>query len=116
MALSSSLPLNDTARVRRITRSFGDIMLLSQYIHELLMVHALNKTIGPPDPIPVLTRRERECLMLAAQGLTSEDISRCMCISKRTVQLHCDSFRSKLGAANRQEAVALAIKRGIIVI
>jgi DNA-binding CsgD family transcriptional regulator len=30
--------------------------------------------------------------------------------------MHFDSVRLKLGAANRQEAVALAIKRGIIVV
>jgi len=32
----------------------------------------------------------------------------------RTVQYHFDSIRSKLGAANRQEAVALAVRDGVI--
>jgi LuxR family quorum-sensing system transcriptional regulator SolR len=35
-------------------------------------------------------------------------------ISERTVQFHFDGIRSKLGAANRQEAVAKAISAGII--
>ena len=35
-------------------------------------------------------------------------------ISERTVQFHFDGIRSKLGAANRQEAIAKAIAAGII--
>jgi len=116
MALNSAQQIITVERTREIASDFGNIMLFSQYLHELLMVPAIDKAVGPPDPPPSLTRRERECLSLGARGLGSYDISQCMAITPRTVQLHFDSARTKLGAANRQEAVALAIKHGIIVV
>jgi DNA-binding NarL/FixJ family response regulator len=51
---------------------------------------------------------------MAAHGLVGEDIAFKLSISLRTVQHHFDSIRSKLGAANRQEAVALGLETGII--
>lgn len=114
IALSSAIPINDEARLIQINRTFGDIMLFGQYFHELLMTALLDRAVGPVDQGKPLSPRERECLALGAKGLASEDISLCMSITVRTVQMHFDSVRAKLGAANRQEAVALAIKRGII--
>ena len=61
-----------------------------------------------------LSKRERECLTMAARGLTGEDIAIKLSISLRTVQHHFDSIRSKLGAATRQEAVYRATRSGEI--
>ncbi|MEP7062123.1 MAG: LuxR family transcriptional regulator [Betaproteobacteria bacterium] len=116
MALSSAIPFNDDIRLEQINRIFGEIMLFGQYFHELLMTALLDKAVGPVDQGKPLSPRERECLAHVARGLASEDISQRMSITVRTVQMHFDSVRAKLGAANRQEAVALAIKRGIIVV
>ena len=44
--------------------------------------------------------------------MTTDDISLKLDISSRTVQFHFDSIRSKLGAANRQEAIALGVQTG----
>jgi DNA-binding CsgD family transcriptional regulator len=115
MALSSKIPTNDDVRLQQINRNLGDIMLFGQYFHELLMTSLVDKEIGPLNYLP-LSPRERECLLFIARGLGSEDVAQCMSISVRTVQMHVDSIRAKLGAANRQEAVALAIKHGLIVV
>ena len=48
------------------------------------------------------------------QGLITDDIAVKLEISPRTVQFHFVSIRSKLGAANRQEAVALAVQSGVV--
>lgn len=61
-----------------------------------------------------LSDRERQCLTMAARGLTSDDMAYKLGITERTVRFHFSSIRSKLGAANRQEAVAKAIKGGLI--
>ncbi|TMH10837.1 MAG: helix-turn-helix transcriptional regulator, partial [Betaproteobacteria bacterium] len=58
--------------------------------------------------------RERECLTLASRGLTSEDIAARLEISPRTVEFHFAGIRSKLAAANRQEAIAKAMAAGLI--
>ncbi len=63
-----------------------------------------------------MSRREREVLTLVARGLTTEDVAQRLGISPRTVQFHLDSVRTKLGAANRQEAIAIATRAGYIVI
>jgi len=116
MALSSAMPFNDAARLQQINSNFGDIMLFGQYFHELIMTGLLDRAVGPINQGKSLSPRERECLVFIARGLDSEDISGRMSITVRTVQMHVDSMRTKLGASNRQEAVALAIKRGIIVV
>jgi DNA-binding CsgD family transcriptional regulator len=53
-----------------------------------------------------LSGRERECPTLASHGLTSDDIAGRLEISSRTVEFHFAGIRSKLAAANRQEAIA----------
>ena len=46
--------------------------------------------------------------------MTTEDIAIKLEIKSRTVQFHFDSIRTKLGAANRQEAIALAVQSGVV--
>jgi LuxR family transcriptional regulator len=60
-----------------------------------------------------LTRREIEVLRMVARGHTSQDIGIKLAITPRTVKFHMDSARTKMSAANRQEAVALAVKAGL---
>jgi len=52
-----------------------------------------------------LTRREREILLLVADGLTSREIASTLYISHRTVEVHRAKLMNKLDAAN---AIALA--------
>ncbi|UUQ64985.1 LuxR family transcriptional regulator [Pseudomonas fuscovaginae UPB0736] len=55
-----------------------------------------------------LTRRERECLQWAAEGLTAKDIAEQLHRSLATVTLHLASAMHKLGAKNRVQAVLRA--------
>jgi len=61
-----------------------------------------------------LSPREREVLRSVARGLTTDDIAEKLDISERTVRFHLDSVRTKLGAANRQEAVAMGMQLGLV--
>jgi len=63
---------------------------------------------------PELTSREREVLELVAAGLPNKGIALRLNISDHTVKYHLASVLSKLGAASRAEAVALAARRGLI--
>ena len=61
---------------------------------------------------PELTRREREVLGLIADGRTNRQIAGRWFITEKTASVHVSSILSKLGAANRGEAAALAHRAG----
>jgi DNA-binding NarL/FixJ family response regulator len=61
-----------------------------------------------------LTPRESEVLRYVAAGQTNKAIALKLGISEHTVKFHLSSAMSKLGAASRAEAVATAIRRGLI--
>jgi two-component system, NarL family, response regulator LiaR len=61
-----------------------------------------------------LTEREREVLALLAQGLNNNQIAERLVISVSTAKFHVSSVLSKLGAATRTEAVALAFEHKLV--
>jgi DNA-binding NarL/FixJ family response regulator len=61
-----------------------------------------------------LTPREAEVLRYVADGLTNKAMALKMGISEHTVKFHLGSAMNKLGAASRAEAVAIAMRRGLI--
>ena len=65
------------------------------------------------DPHDPLTTREREVAVLIARGLTSREIAEALVISERTVDVHADRIRSKLGLRSRIEIAAWTIEHGL---
>jgi two-component system, NarL family, response regulator YdfI len=63
-----------------------------------------------------LTRREREVLQMLAAGLGNKEIAARLAISDHTAKFHVASILGKLGAATRTEAVALGIRRGLVLL
>ena len=61
-----------------------------------------------------LSPREREIMGLLSQGLSGEEAARQLYLSPETVRTHVRNAMSKLGAATRAHAVALALHRGEI--
>jgi DNA-binding NarL/FixJ family response regulator len=72
-------------------------------------------TTAPP-LAETLTKRERDVLELLAEGLPNKAIAARLLISDQTVKFHVAAICGKLGAANRTEAVRLAIRQGLIAI
>ncbi len=62
----------------------------------------------------VLTTREVEILKLVADGLSNRAIAQKLSISPNTVKYHIKNILTKLDVQNRTEAVAIALKKGII--
>jgi DNA-binding NarL/FixJ family response regulator len=62
----------------------------------------------------LLTAREREVLVLVAEGLSDKAIAERLYISPRTVANHVNNMLGKLGVASRSAAVALAIRNRLI--
>jgi two-component system, NarL family, response regulator YdfI len=63
-----------------------------------------------------LTRREREVLQMLAAGLANKEIAARLNISDHTAKFHVAAILGKLGAATRTEAVALGIRRGLVLL
>ena len=61
-----------------------------------------------------LSPREREIMGLLSQGLSGEQAAQRLFLSSETVRTHVRNAMTKLGAATRAHAVALAIQRGEI--
>ena len=61
-----------------------------------------------------LTTREIEILKSVAEGTRNRDIAERFFISEDTVKAHVRHIMEKLGAADRTQAVAIAVRRGII--
>jgi DNA-binding NarL/FixJ family response regulator len=61
-----------------------------------------------------VTVREMEVLRLVADGLTNPQISRGLSISLSTVNHHIHNILDKLGAKTRTEAVAIAVREGLV--
>jgi DNA-binding NarL/FixJ family response regulator len=62
-----------------------------------------------------LTAREIDVLRLLAEGLSHEEIGSRLSISSETVRTHVRKAADRLGAATRTQAVAMALRSGIIV-
>jgi len=61
-----------------------------------------------------LTSREIEVLSQVAEGNRNRDIGEKLFITEETVKVHIKNIMGKLGASDRTQAVAIAIRRGII--
>jgi DNA-binding NarL/FixJ family response regulator len=61
-----------------------------------------------------LTERERDVMQHVAEGSRNRDIAERLLISEETVKAHLRHIMEKLGAADRTQAVAIAVRRGII--
>jgi DNA-binding CsgD family transcriptional regulator len=61
-----------------------------------------------------ISRRELECLKLTANGYTSEEIARLLKLSVHTANQYLTQSAQKLNAVNRTQAVAKALRLGLI--
>lgn len=61
-----------------------------------------------------MTTREIEVLAQVAEGNRNRDIAEKLSITEETVKVHVKHIMEKLGASDRTQAVAIALRRGII--
>lgn len=91
---------------------FGMVSLAASYAIGQAM-QSQGKPTQPLDNVE-LTPRELECLQWAAIGKSEWEISQILGISEHTSEKHLLNAKTKLGAVNRVQAVAEAIRRGYI--
>jgi DNA-binding NarL/FixJ family response regulator len=93
-----------------------------ELVEGIRQVHAGKKRIPPQLAAQLaehlgdesLTEREIEVLRHVAGGNRNREIAERLFISEETVKVHIKHIMEKLGAADRTQAVAIAVRRGII--
>jgi DNA-binding NarL/FixJ family response regulator len=70
--------------------------------------------VTPQQTVTALTRREREILVLVAQGGSNRDIARALVISERTAGTQVSNVLTKLGLTSRTQAALWAIREGLV--
>ena len=74
----------------------------------------IRQQLAVDPPIPSLTPRQKEILASMVRGLTDRDIARQLGIRQDGVNEHVSAILQKLGAANRTEAVATALRKHLL--
>ncbi|WP_267244883.1 response regulator transcription factor [Streptomyces sp. PR69] len=69
---------------------------------------------GCRQALDLLTPREREVLILVAQGKSNRQVANALGISEKTVKNHLSALFSKIGAADRTQAVVFGIRGGVV--
>jgi NarL family two-component system response regulator LiaR len=69
---------------------------------------------GRAAPAALLTRREREVLVLIARGLPNKVIARDLGVSEKTVKTHVSNLLGKLGLTDRTQAALYAVREGLL--
>lgn len=100
------------ATAREALHSIADFGLLAQVFHEAAYQAYANTVPGLASVH--LTARERECLRYCADGYSAKEISRLISRSIPTVVLHLSTATKKLGARNRTQAAAMAVRHGLL--
>lgn len=61
-----------------------------------------------------LTRREAEVLQVVCQGYSNREIAEALFVSEETVKSHLKSLYRKLSVSDRADAIALALREGLV--
>jgi DNA-binding NarL/FixJ family response regulator len=94
----------------------------SELVQVIRQVHSGKKRVPPEVAAQLaehmgdeaLTTREVQVLEQVAGGNRNRDIAELLFISEETVKVHVKHIMDKLGAKDRTEAIAIAVRRGII--
>jgi DNA-binding NarL/FixJ family response regulator len=95
----------------------GDSLLAPAVTTRLVREFAARPAAGHPRPgvLDVLTEREREVLVLVAQGLSNPEIAGRLVVSPLTAKTHVSRILGKLGLRDRTQLVVAAYEAGLVV-
>jgi DNA-binding NarL/FixJ family response regulator len=105
--------LFELAKAVREVRA-GREYLCSALTYQGLAEYSRKATTASLDSYQSLTTREREVLLLAAQGLTSAEVAVRLGISLRTAEAHRSRVNEKLGLSNQTDLVRYAVWRDLV--
>jgi len=74
----------------------------------------ISRILATDPPLPTLSPRQSEILAAIAHGLSNTDIATRLNIGIDMVKSHVNTLYRKIGAANRAEAVAIALRKHLL--
>jgi DNA-binding CsgD family transcriptional regulator len=96
---------------RLCQESISDFQVLGHFFHDRAMnLMGFRKTQN----IPRLSKREKECLQLVANGVLPKNIAPFLSLSESAVRLYLTSCRRKLGSISTAHAIAHAVSLELI--
>ena len=107
-------PAEILAALRAVTS--GLIVLHPSTVAALPNAAVNTSRATPEEWIEPLTKREKEVLQMLAAGLGNKEIAAKLNISDHTAKFHVGSILGKLGVSTRAEAVAMGIRRGLVLL
>lgn len=113
LGVRAALPFHATAQELTGAMRAVHAGLFVLHPEALARAMAVDTTTAPGAP---LTSREREILELMADGANNRLIATRLGISRHTVKFHVASILAKLDARTRTEAVALALRAGLLAV
>lgn len=95
-----------------------DFALHAVVVHNLVVIDPIfgleQSGATPGEPLPQLTRRERDVLELVAGGLSNRGVAARLYLTENTVETHLRNVFSKLHVRSRTQAARTAAQMGII--
>lgn len=104
-------------------QTFEDLGMTALQVEASALAHRLRVRLpdhlddddGADEVLPALTDRERQVLILIAQGWSNQHIGEHLFISPKTVSVHLSNTMRKIGVGSRTEAAAVAHRVGLTV-
>jgi len=81
---------------------------------KIVIAPEIERQLATDPPRPELTPRQTDVLNSIVRGLTNHDIAQQLGICPDRVKDHVNAILTKLGAANRSEAVAIALRKHLL--
>lgn len=111
--LKHAAPQDLTAAVLAVAR--GDAWIDSAVASRVIAALASTRPGTAHGVVGRLTPREREILVLMAEGRDNRDISSHLVLSEATVKTHVSRILMKTGSSGRTQAVVLAYQTGLVI-
>ena len=112
-----AIEVDDAAMADRLASLLGGVagIRLAAPGEEAAVVLVSREPPSVTEPVDIdLTPRERDVLLLMAEGASNKTIARRLGISVHTAKFHVGSLLEKLDATGRTDAVAHAARLGVI--
>ncbi|RJQ71896.1 DNA-binding response regulator [Pseudonocardiaceae bacterium YIM PH 21723] len=115
--LLKDTPPEELVKAVRIVAE-GNGLLAPQVTGRLIRTFANNPSamMSPRPPLPALTERETEVLVLVARGLSNMEIAEKLFVSEGTVKTHLNRLMAKVGVSSRAQAVIAAYESGLVTV